>query len=136
MAGSMPDAHHQRAGIYPSRVLTQAETNYAQIEREVFVIIFAIKNFISTWKPFTLVTDHRPLYKILGQNQEVLTLAAARIQRWAVILSAYLYKIEYKPESQNQCTDCLSQLHAAITARASSEKMSMIQEMDVSTLPV
>ena len=120
---------------YASRVLTQTETNYAQIEREALAIIFAVRKFHQylCGRPFTLVTHHRPLCKILGHNQGVPTLAAARMQRWALILSAYSYKIEYKPGSQNQCADCLSRLPAAITARASAEKTSMIQEMDVST---
>ena len=87
-------------------------------------------------RSFTLVTDHQPLCKILGHNQGVPTLAAARMQRWALILSAYSYRIEYKPGSQNQCADCLSRLPAASTARDSAEKTSMIQEMDVSMLPV
>ena len=58
------------------------------------------------------------------------------MQQWALILSAYSYTIEYKPGSQNQCADCLSRLPAASTARDSAEKTSMIQEMDVSKLPV
>ena len=113
-------------------MLTHAETNYAQIEREALAIIFAVRKFHQylCGRPFTLVTDHRPLCKILGHNQGVPALAAARMQRWALILSAYSYKTEY------QCADCLSRLPATITARTSAEKTSMIQEMDVSTLPV
>ena len=88
---------------YASRVLTQAEINYAQVEREALAIVFAVKKFHQylCGRPFTLVTDHRPLCKILGHNQGVPTLAAARMQRWALILSAYSYRIEYKPGSQN-----------------------------------
>ena len=53
-------------------------------------------------------------------------------------MSAYSYKVECKPGSQNQCADCLSRLPATITAtaRLSAKKTSMIQEMDLSTLPV
>ena len=51
-------------------------------------------------------------------------------------MSAYSYRIEYKPGSQNQCADCLSRLPAASTTRDSTKKMSMIQEMDMSMLPV
>ena len=103
---------------------------HMQIEREALAIVFAVKKFYQylCGSPFTLVMDHRPLCKILGHNQGVPTLAAARMQQWALILSAYSYRIEYKPGSQK--------LPAASTARDSAEKTSMIQEMDVSTLPV
>ena len=76
---------------YASWVLTQAASNYAQIEWEALAIVFAVKKFYQylCGRPFTLVTNHRPLCKILGHNQGVPTLAAARVQRWALILSAY-----------------------------------------------
>ena len=38
------------------------------------------------------------------------SLAAARLQRWAVILSAYQYAIQYKKTSDHSNADGLSQL--------------------------
>ena len=38
------------------------------------------------------------------------TLAAARLQRWALILSAYDYEIQYKPGVENKEADLLSRL--------------------------
>ena len=37
-------------------------------------------------------------------------MASARIQRWAVTLSAYSYIIEYKPSQSNSNADTLSRL--------------------------
>ena len=51
-------------------------------------------------------------------------------------MSAYSYKIEYKPGSQNECADCLSRLPAPYTSRSPTEKTGTILKMDVSTLPV
>ena len=43
---------------------------------------------------FHLYTEHKPLVIILGPKTAVPTLAAARMQRWAVILQAYNYQLE------------------------------------------
>ena len=61
-------------------------------------------------RSFTLVTDHRPLLKILGPKEEVPTLAAAQIQRWSLILSAYQYNLEYTSGVSNKEADLLSRL--------------------------
>ena len=38
-------------------------------------------------------------------------MAAARIQRWAIILSAYDYKLCYRSGTENNNADCMSRLH-------------------------
>ena len=102
----------ERPVAYASRTLAPAELNYAQIEQEALAIVFAIRKFHQYLygRQFTLITDHRPLCKLLGSNQGVSSLAAARMQRWALILSTYQYVLEYTPGSQNECADCLSRL--------------------------
>ena len=49
------------------------------------------------------MTDHRPLCKLLGSNQGVPSLAAARMQRWALILSAYQY-VDLEPTFDKRYT--------------------------------
>ena len=92
---------------YPRR-----NENYAQLEREALALIFGVKQFHKylVGRSFTLVTDHRPLLKILGPKEGVPSLAAARLQRWALILSAYNYDLEYIPGANNREADMLSRL--------------------------
>ena len=42
-------------------------------------------------RKFIIYTDHKPLTKILGPKHGIPSLAAARLQRWALILAAYDY---------------------------------------------
>lgn len=119
---------------YASRTLSQAEVKYAQIEREALAIVFAVRKFHQYiyGKEFVLVTDHKPLCTIFGHDKGIPTLAAARMQRWAIILGAYQYKIEYIPGSENVCADCMSRLPAQMAVAKDND----ILAMDVSSLPV
>ena len=84
---------------YASRTVSTAEKNYAQIEKEALALVYGIRKFHSYLfgRKFTLITDHKPLLSILGPKTGVPTLAAARLQRWAILLSAYSYDHEFKP---------------------------------------
>jgi hypothetical protein len=57
-----------------------------------------------------LLTDHKPLTSIFGPNKGIPTLAAARLQRWALLLSAYTYEIKYRPTQNHANADILSRL--------------------------
>lgn len=95
---------------FASRSLTVAEKNYAQIEREALAIIYGVQKFRQylLGRTFTMLTDHQPLVKIFDEHTAVPQLAAARIKRWALILSAYSYKVKYIPSKENICADYMS----------------------------
>ena len=80
--------------------------------------------------------DHRPLCRILGHDQGVPTMAAARMQRWALILSTYQYKLEFTPGGQNQCADCMSRLPLSSSLRDNAKQSGCVLLIDTSTLPV
>ena len=100
----------ERPVAYASRTLTSSERNYAQIEREALALVFGVKKFHQYLYgcKFCLVTDHKPLTTILGPKKGIPPLAAARLQRWAVVLSAYSYSIHYKDTSSHANADGLS----------------------------
>ena len=51
---------------------------------------------------------HWPIIAILGPKTSVPSLATARLQRWAVLFSAYTYDIAFKPTDRHANADGLS----------------------------
>ena len=104
--------------------LSSSEKNYAQIEREALSIIFGVKKFhqFLYGRKFALITDHKPLLVIIGPKSPIPTLAAARMQRWALVLSAYNYVIEHRASEKHANCDALSRLpHESLTIGSESK---------------
>ncbi|XP_028172425.1 uncharacterized protein K02A2.6-like isoform X2 [Ostrinia furnacalis] len=93
----------ERPVAYASRALTRAEINYSQIHKEALAIVFAVKKFhqFLYGRHFTLRTDHKPLVSIFGPDTGVPSMTASRLQRWALLLSAYDFSIEYVSTDNN-----------------------------------
>ena len=102
----------ERPIAFASRTLSTSERNYAQIEKEALSLVFGVQKFhrYLYGRRFTLITDHKPLTTILGPKKGIPSLAAARLQRWAILLSAYDYDICYKPTNDHGNADGLSRL--------------------------
>ncbi|KAG8173468.1 hypothetical protein JTE90_024130 [Oedothorax gibbosus] len=105
-------AEGDRPIAFASRSLTKAEKNYSHLEKEALALVFGVTRFRNylLGRCFTLLTDHRPLLSILSENKPVPPVAAARIQRWALTLSAYAYKIQFRKGSSNGNADACSRL--------------------------
>ena len=71
---------------------------------------------------------------ILGPKTAVLTLAAARTQRWAVILQAYNYQVEYRTSAEHAKADALSCLPCDISPMKEEAEMFFFSGLD--ELPV
>ena len=91
---------------FASRTLSASEKDYAQLDgvKKFHQYLFVRK--------FTLETDHKPLLNILGPKSAVPTLAAARLQRWALILASYHYDVLFRRTSEHSNADGLSGLPA------------------------
>ena len=115
IAHVLPDGS-ERPVAFVSRTLSSSERNYAQVEKETLSLIYGVKHFhpYLYGRQFTIVTDHKPLTTILGPKKGIPPLAAARLQRWAWILSAYTYQIEFCPTGDHGNADGLSRLPLCI----------------------
>ncbi|XP_043227190.1 uncharacterized protein K02A2.6-like [Amphibalanus amphitrite] len=102
----------ERPVQYASRTLTPTERKYAQVEREAAAVSFGVRRFhqFLFGRPFTLVVDNRTLSRILNPDRELPSLAAARMQRYALQLAAYQYKIELRRTEDMRLADTMSRL--------------------------
>ncbi len=88
---------------YTSRTFTASERNYAQLEKEAYSLVYGVKKFHQYLYgcTFTLCTDQATHYHFWTEERHS-SLAAARLQRWALILSAYQYDILFR-RTQDHC---------------------------------
>jgi hypothetical protein len=98
-----------------SRSLTKAEKNYSQIEKEGLSIIFVVTKFhkFIFGREFTLETDHKPLLSIFCSKKGIPVYTANRLQRWALTLLNYSFKIKYIKTTEFGYADVLSRLIAS-----------------------
>ncbi|RXN16207.1 putative protein K02A2.6-like protein [Labeo rohita] len=123
---------------FASRTLSKAEQNYAQIEREALAIVFGVRKFHQYLygRKFTLFTDHRPLTTVFGPQNGIPSMAAARMQRWALLLSAHNYTIEYKRAEHHANADGLSRLPLQVEHREKQDAVELFYLGQVGKLPV
>ena len=107
----MPDGS-ERLVAFTSRSLTKTERKYAQIDKEALSIVWGMKRFhvYLYGRRFTLITAHKPLTAIFHPEKGVPSMTAARLQRYALFLAGFEYKIGYKNTTEHCHADGLSRL--------------------------
>ena len=107
---------------FASKSLTDAETRYANIERELLAIVFACQHF-STYllgRSFVAESNHKPLEMIAVKN---LANAPPCLQRMLLELQRYDVTIKYRPGNQMQLADVLSHCPARAFPKPWIEKL-------------
>ena len=129
----------EKPNAFAFRTLIQSERNYAQLEKEALFLSFGVKKFYRYLyrRKFKLVTDHKPLTAILVPKKGIPSLAAARLQRWEILLSAYDYEVTFKPAQIDCNADGLSSLPLpAEDSAPKPEEVSFFNVTQVQALPV
>ena len=94
---------------FASKSLSNAQSNYSNIERETLALVFGITRFHTYLfgSKFTVHTDHKPLEMI---SRKPLRSAPPRLQRLLVKIQGYDCDVIYKPGSEMTLPDTLSRL--------------------------
>ena len=78
-----------------------------------------------------MLTDDQLLVTILGPKTGVPPLAAARIQRWSLILAAYQYETEYRKSAEHANADAISRLvQASLEDKEEEEEVYLISYLE------
>ena len=90
---------------FASRVLQDAETRYAVIEKELLGMVFATKVFRAylLGRHFVMRTDHAPLAWM-----RAMTDPSSRLTKWRLKLEEFDFTVEHVPGRQNGAADALS----------------------------
>ena len=134
----MPDGSERPVG-FASRTLSKAETNYSHLDKEALAIIFGVKKYHQYLygRQFEKKNDHKPLTHLFNENKTIPAMASGRIQRWALLLSAYDYTIRYKQGKTNANADALSRLPLSSDTRKTpipAEVIHLMEHLDATPL--
>ena len=113
---------------YSSRVMTQTEQNYAQIEKELLAIVYACEKFyqyIFGRSNVIVQSDHKPLETIF---EKPIHSSPKRLQRMRLRLQNYDIQVEYKKGETMFLADTLSR------AYLENEPVRQTQDSDVRSI--
>ncbi|XP_052768253.1 uncharacterized protein K02A2.6-like [Mya arenaria] len=101
---------NERPVAYASRALNSTMKKYSQIEKEALAIVFGCKEFHDYLygTHFIVESDHKPLESIFKKS---ITEAPPRVQRFAIALQKYDFKVVHKPGKTMLISDTLSRLY-------------------------
>jgi hypothetical protein len=106
---------------YASRALSEAETRYSNIEREMLSILFATQSFhhyIYGRAMVKVQSDHKPLESIFVK---ALHKASPRLQMMMLKMMKYSLEVRYTPGSKMYVADTLSRAHLPMQSSAGLE---------------
>lgn len=128
----------ERPIAFASRSLTKAESNYSQIDKEATAIFWGLNKFFQYCygRQFTLITDHKPLTRIMHPSNNLPSTSAWRLLHYSNFLSGFNYDIKYRNTKDHGNADYLSRFPLATTKAEEYDANSTFQINQLHTLPV
>ena len=121
---------------FASRVMSDTERRYAQVEKEALAVTWACEKF-STYilgKKFMIETDHKPLIPLLGTKH--LDNLPPRVLRFRLRLSRFEYDISHVPGKLLYTADTLSRAPIPSTEFCNlQEEADLLMAISVEYLP-
>ena len=126
----------QKPVAYASSALTQTETRYAQIEKEMLAIVYVLETFnqFTFGRKVTVHSDQKPLGVIL---KKPLACAQRRLQGMIMRLQKYDIKVQYERGKDMHIADFLSRAYLPSTDHpqmAEFEQVNMASFLPISDL--
>lgn len=120
---------------YASKSLNSTEVNYAQIEKELYAVLFGCKRFHEYMygRRVIVESDHKPLEAIL---RKPLAAAPPRLQRMILQFQKYNIHIIHRPGKDIPVADTLSQKSIEHQDSNLMESMEAQVHTLISTVPV
>ena len=102
----------ERPIAFYSRSLNRTERNYSQTDREALAVISGVKkfNYYLAGRSFVIRSDHKPRLGLIGERKPLPEMVSTRMIRWALLLGAYDYHLEFMPGTKQGHCDGLSRL--------------------------
>lgn len=95
---------------YASKAFTPSQCFWAQIEKELYAIVYGCEKFRQyiMGQTFIVESDHKPLIPIL---KKTISEVSIRLQKMRMRLQPFDFNIKYKPGTKLVLADALSRAH-------------------------
>ena len=117
-----------RPVAYASKCLSEAEQNYANIQRELLGVVFSLETFkyFTSGRKTIIITDHKPLTSLFSK---CLANTSSRLARMKLCMCDYDVNVLYQKGSKMFLSDALSHLSSHNTRKG---KQSEIKGLNIS----
>ena len=111
---------------YASKSLTKTQRNWAQIEKELYAIVFGCERFeqFVMGRPFAVESDHKPLIPIMKKNVEAVPI---RLQNMKMRLQRFDVIVDYKPGKELLIADTLSRANLELEENDNNNKLPVLE---------
>ena len=94
-----------------SRFTTDAKSRYVPIEGEALAVVYGLEScriFVIGCPRLIVSVDHKPLLKLLSDDQPLDQVKNPRLQRFKERAMRYQFRIKHTPGRKNSCADAAS----------------------------